>query len=496
MNALWHDGNYYLLPDGETDAAGYLKTAAFARPVRLPRLIAENAYAPCFELGKSATEEVTIDPDLAAPVDIELVSREELDRRILQAEAKCAGCRWRGGPGARDLKRCPCLDLSPACPLRETGFDPGFKFYSDAFWRRIGAIRGTLLDLCRKGRFQKAAKLVDRLRFSIPDVFVAFNSTDGKPVMMFSGGGNDYLSLLGNHLVDIAPESVRQDLDLISAFPKGTYRRLDRNAKDAMERRPPLVVATPAPTFRPRFDLTVVVAAAHKETAQDDAYLYLTERIGEHRLIGAMNSIRFVDDSGFDLDYHEKVIDLEAPGCVPLSAEAYDRTIDEAYAQAPDRSGLEAPLCFYEHFDITNDEPVGDLSDVKYVRTRFWELDQCLLFGRGGIIDDVFQDGVLVGRIALELGMDDRRDRDRVEKISAWLWYRLLTDGGAVPYATLYGMRRTIFHFLVTDKRIVRNTVRSLSPLLAKHRATYAEIGPDMTSSTVCGYRLDLPESN
>ncbi|MDP3130184.1 MAG: hypothetical protein Q8N15_02495 [Bacillota bacterium] len=496
MNAFWHDGEYYLLPPGVTDAAAYLDTADFSQPVRLERLIAENAYAPCFEQGMTETDEVTIDLDLAATVGIELLSRPELDRRIALAEAKCVGCRWRGGTEDHGHDHCPALDLSAVCPLKETGFDPGFLFYVAAFWRRVERVSEKLLSLCKKGRFTQAAKIVDKLRFSIPEVFIAFTTVRDRPVMMISGGGNDDLHLVSQYLAFACPLRFKEQFDVEDVFRKGVFHRLDAGKKDAMERRPPMVIAVPTFTDRPRFDLSVVVSAAEHDTAADDAFLYFCERLGEDRLMGAMNSIRFVDDSGFDLDFHEKVVDLEDSPHAPLSAEAYDALIEQSYDRDADKLGLVMPLCFDESFDITHEEPSGDLKDVKFVHTCFMELDECMLFGHGGTIDEVFHDGLRVGRLTVDIGLDRQDEFALMNKFGKLLEIGLHGAGGSVPYASLYGERRTHYHFLVMEKRIVRNAIRALSPLLMKYHATYTEIGPEGAVSTPCGYRLNLPESD
>ncbi|MFA5007509.1 MAG: hypothetical protein WC509_08645 [Candidatus Izemoplasmatales bacterium] len=490
MKALWHDGDYYLLPEGN-DPDVFLKTADLMRPVALAKLKQEHACAPVFREGADEAASVLLD-DLCATVEVEVLPSETFERKLSEAEKKCQGCRWKGGAHDRGMERCPALDMLDHCPLYERGFDPGFLFYSSAFWRRLRGILPKLSELAARGRFQRFAREVDRLRFSIPDVFVGAGMKEDKPVLMFSGGGNDFLHLVAQYLAYTAPSDFTERIDVLSSFPKGLYKRLDEGKADRIDRRPPEVLFQPVRIDRPRFDLSILVPDASKDSAPDDAFLYLCEKMGEHKLMGAMNSIRFVDDSGFDLDYHEKAIDVDDPAYHRVSVKAYENIVDEAYSREADRSGLDSPQCFYEYFDLSEEDPVGELADVKVVHTCFMELDEDLLYWEATVIRDVFSAGVGIGRIILDAAPDAGSGKDLANRFDALLNRRLHFAGGSVPYSIMLCERRTVFHFLILDKRIVRNAVRGLAPILMKYRATYSERFRDGEKTVSAGFAMDF----
>jgi|GEM_PF-3134770 len=494
MNAFWHDGDYYLPPSDHPDAAAYLGTAAFSRPVTLLKLEAKEAFPPFFEAGREHPVEVSVDPSRAYPVAVVLLSTDAFRKKLETAERKCLGCRWKGGAEREGRETCPALSLYDGCPLRDEGFDPGFLFATAAFWRRIEAALPALKRFVAKRAFARAAKSVDRLLQGLPDVFVAFAPGTVKPVLMLSGAGNDFQHLVAQYLAYTAPKPVTDVLDVLSSFPKGIFRRLDGRRRDGHERRPPRVICEPVRTDRPRFDLTILVPEASKESAPDDAFLFLCERIGEHKLMGAMNSIRFVDDSGFDLDYHEKAVDLGDPHSNVVSAEDYERIVDAAYDAENDRSGLESPFCFYEYYDVSEEEPIGALADVKVVNTCFMELDEDLLYGDERILPAVFDAGVGVGRIAVDVAMNAAGSRDLVKRLDDLLNRFIHFAGGSVPYGLHLCERRTIFNFLIMDKRIVRNAVRALAPVLKTYGATYAEVWREGESTARADFDLTIGE--
>ncbi len=503
MKAFWFDGEYYLLPPGFPDVAAFCAQADFSQPLTLIRLVAEKAYPPFFAIEKQFEETVTISsPDRIHPLEVELLSEEELAKRAEAAARPCLGCRWCGGSRVEAGESCAQLSLSGPCPVYESGFDPGFRFYAEAFWRRVRAAinakpRNPFMTELMLGR--RIVRLVDRLRYAIPDVFIGFTMrTSPRPTLLLSGAGNDFLHLVAQYLTLVAPTAITDRFDVIPYFPAGIYTRRESGSNGRMDRKPPQVIAVPVRTDRPRFDLTIVVYEATKDSAADDAFLYLCEQLGEPKVMGAMNSIRFVDDSGFDLDFHDKVIDFNEPGLQLLDVDAYGKQIDLAYAAETDRSGLNLPDCHYEFFDITEEEPVGRLADVKRVNSCYMDLDEDLLFDETEAMPDVFEQGIGIGAIACNLALGSQKAGEAAAEIETWLDRSLHLAGGSVPFSVHAAERRTIFHFLILDKRIVRQAVRALTPLLKGYGAEYTEIWPQGRWTCQVDFHLaiDDPESD
>jgi hypothetical protein len=494
MNAFWYEGSYFMPPADHPDAETFLSGLSKGVPVSLRKLEAENAYPPFFAADKITPVTVAVDPESAFPMEATLLAAADIEARIATAERKCVFCHWKGGSAATGHRHCPALSLTDRCPLIDPGFDPGFLFYATAFWRRVEGVLPLFAKRVAKHSFHSAASLIERLLLSVPDVFVAAGERAGRPVLMLSGAGNDFLHLVAQYLVYIAPKTVTDAIDVLSSFPKGIFHRLEPGRRDRFEARPPQVACAPVRTDRPRFDLTVLVPEAAKDSAADDAFLYLAERLGEEALMGAMNSIRFIDDSGFDLDYHEKVVSLDDPGLVTFSAEQYARVVADAYAGEADRTGLESPFCFYEYYDLSESAAAGPFADIAIVDTCHMDLLEELLGDETGeALDDAFDAVCGIGSLAVDVAMETEGGKEKIRALDEFLNRFVHAAGGSVPFGIGLAERRTVFFFLLLDKRIARNAVRGLTPVLAAYRAIYRERWRNASLEAEVGFDL-MPE--
>ncbi|MFH0993146.1 MAG: hypothetical protein V1761_02230, partial [bacterium] len=143
-----------------------------------------------------------------------------------------------------------------------------------------------------------------------------------------------------------------------------------------------------------------------------------------------------------------------------------------------------------EFFDMTAEEPVGRLADVRKVTTCYMDLDEDLLFDESEAIAEVFEQGIGIGAIACNIALGTDEAVVVANEIEDWLERRLHQTGGSVPFSVHAAERRTIFHFLIMEKRIVRQGVRSLTPLLRSFEADYTEIWPGNRHS--CAVDFDL----
>ncbi len=512
MKAFYYEDYYYLIPEPFADLEDFRAQVDPEQPVSLIWLQEEHCMAPYFVSEQTCRAERRIQrPENMFPAEVWILTQKEYDKRLRAVvEKNCPGC-LRFGGNASDLTGHHAeISLDGICCEREWDVDADekialekepfeFRYAVDFFWGNFRDAQQMLIALIEQGCIRDAIEEIRRLLDFLPISVVALskyafwdgNRTTKKYVLMVSACGISHVSLFIDYLITGIPEDIAQTWDAFSYFLKPFYRYTPTFGVPDVSKAPPELRLCSLPDGSLTRILRVSVHMEEVKKQRPDIiqgdeipsavelenYLYLCQEIGEDKLLGSTDFIEYTDIAWAD-PAEERM----------TSAEYYAQVME--LLQEPEYEII-YPNFFVKGFIAS--EPSTVREGLSVAHSRCIALTNDLVFGTCELLPFVWDQGVLLGTLALQMDAEDlgyimepMREEEHDDPRKNVLDYVIscilekLSDQRNIKMLGMSCGEHTLYYdFVIMEKCLTRKTIRALTPVLKPYGTIYTEHCPD-----------------